>query len=311
MEPASFKASAPGSIMLLGEHSVLQGSRALCTAVNRRATVLLRRQPERRISIESALGQMETSLDNPEYNGKFDFILRAVARISDRIEHGIAIEIETEMPATVGLGSSAAVTVAACAAARALAGLDSSPGLVMDDAVSVVRAVQGKASGADCAASAWGGAVGYRVDPFECVPLDKDYPLTLVYCGYKRKTADVIEMVARRRRRFPEGFNKLDELVGLTVSEGLAAFSEGNWQRLGFLMDFNHGLMESMGVANRDLARSVHILRSQDGVLGAKISGSGLGDCAVALGKPSDDVDLGGERIDIGIDRKGVVVEEA
>lgn len=297
--------------MLMGEHSVLQGGRALSAAVNRRVTVLLRRRPERRISIESSLGQIETSLDNPEYGGKFDFVLRALGRIADHMEEGISAEICSDIPATVGLGSSAAVTVATCAAARALAGLESSRGLVMDEAVSVVRAVQGKASGADCAASVWGGAVGYRIDPLECVPLDRDCPLTLVYCGYKRKTAEVIELVGQRRRLFAEGFNKLDELVSMTVSEGIAAFAGGQWERLGFLMDFNHGLMESMGVANRDLARIVHRLRAQEGILGAKISGSGLGDCAVALGTPPANADLGGERIEVEIDRKGVVVEEA
>lgn len=310
MAPVSFKTSAPGSVMLFGEHSVLRGSRAVCAAVNRRVTVSLHARPECRISIESELGRMDAPLDNPEYGGPFDFVLRAVARYSDVIAGGVAIEIDSDLPTTVGLGSSAAVAVAACAAVRALAGIDTSAGPVMDEAISVVRSVQGRASGADCAASARGGLVGYRLDPFECTSVEQSHPLTLVYCGYKRKTAEVVELVEQRRKEFPEGFNKLNELASLTASESLAAFAAGDWERVGFLMDFNHGLMESMGVANADLARIVHRLRAEDGIFGAKISGSGLGDCAVALGSAGAGSDLGGERIEVEIERNGLVVEE-
>jgi mevalonate kinase len=295
--------------MLMGEHAVLNGARAICCAVNRRVTVTAEIQQERRIDISSALGEFRTSLDNPETDPSFAFVLQACSAMAEELPGGVKLLIESEMSTTLGLGSSAAVTVAACAALRALAGRDCAPPLLFDQALAVVRAVQGRASGADCAASALGGMVGYRMDPRELWRLEQACPISLVYSGYKRKTAEVVELVRARQAEFPEGFNKLYELVHETVSEALRAVEDGDWARLGMLIDFNHGLMESLGVCDPTLARIVHELRACEGVWGAKISGSGLGDCALALGIPHAAAALSGERVDVAIDESGVLVD--
>ena len=52
----SITTSAPGSLMLLGEHAVLEGSRALVCAINRRITVELRVRSDRVVKIVSELG---------------------------------------------------------------------------------------------------------------------------------------------------------------------------------------------------------------------------------------------------------------
>jgi len=295
--------------MLMGEHAVLNGARAICCAVNRRVTVRAEIQPERRIDISSALGEFRTSLDNPETDPSFAFVLQACAAMAEELPGGVKVLIESEMSPTLGLGSSAAVTVAACAALRALAGRDCAATLLFDQALDIVRAVQGRASGADCAASALGGMVGYRMDPRELWRLEHACPISLVYSGYKRKTAEVIELVRARQSDFPEGFNKLYELIHETVSEALQAVEDEDWPRLGMLMNFNHGLMESLGVCDPSLARIVHELRACAGVWGAKISGSGLGDCVVALGIPPADAPLSGERIDVAVDESGVLLD--
>lgn len=307
MGHVSCRFSAPGSVMLMGEHAVLNGSRSICCAIDRRIRLSAEAQDERSISIRSGLGAFETSLDHPDPNPEFEFVVRAFANMADQLRCGVSVEIESDLPETVGLGSSAAVTVCACAAARKLSGMDCDPGLVMDQAIAVVRGVQGRASGADCAASALGGVLGYRMDPPEVCRIANRHPLALVYSGYKRKTAEVIDLVDDRHRIFPEGYNKLFELVNEVVGEGLQAFEDGDWDRLGFLIDFNHGLMESMGVCDAGLSAIVHALRGCKGVLGAKISGSGLGDCAVALGSVPENCVVAGEIIEIEIAEEGLL----
>ncbi|MEN8260526.1 MAG: GHMP kinase, partial [Pseudomonadota bacterium] len=46
----------------------------------------------------------------------------------------------------------------------------------------------------------------------------------------------------------------------------------------------NQELMDEMGVNTPELQEIVSALQESAGVFGAKISGSGLGDCAVGLG---------------------------
>ena len=51
------KASAPGSLMLMGEHAVLHGKKALVCAIDQRISVSLTPREDARISIVSALGE--------------------------------------------------------------------------------------------------------------------------------------------------------------------------------------------------------------------------------------------------------------
>lgn len=308
MGHASFKVSAPGSLMLMGEHAVLNGSRCIVCAVNRRISIACSAINDRKIEIQSKLGAFESPLDNPEPESPFQFAVMAVAHLKDALPGGISLKIESDIPETVGLASSAAVTVASCGAARRLAGLDCSPELVLDASISVVQSVQGRASGADVAAAALGGVLGYRMEPREIFRIEKTFPLALVYSGYKRPTPEVIEIVETRRQQFPEEFNVLYELVHSTVTEALQAIEIEDWRRLGTLMNFNHGLMDAMGVNNADLAKIVFALRRCADIEGAKISGAGLGDCVVGLGKPNSS-DLGGELINVELTTKGLTFE--
>lgn len=309
MERGSFKVSVPGSVMLMGEHAVLRGSRCICAAIARRIEISVEPLVERNLQIESELGNLTVPLDCLDPKPPFEFLLAAFRRFAADMNHGLRIRIDSDIPSDVGFGSSAAVTVAAVAVGCRLAGRECSPRTAIDHALSAVRDVQGRASGADCAASALGGIVGYRMEPFELSPVERSFPLTLVYCGYKRKTAEVIGLVDERASAFKEGFIKLNELVHLSVNEALQAIEEDDWERVGFLMDFNQGLMESMGVCNADLSSILHPLRAAKDILGAKISGSGMGDCVVGLGRASRDLDLQHKVFHIDIAEEGLRFE--
>ena len=311
MERESFKVSVPGSVMLMGEHAVLKGSRCICAAIDRRISIRVEPMTERSVLIESDLGTHTASFDRLDLKSPFEFVLAAFRKFASDLSHGVRLRIESGLPADVGFGSSAAVTVATVAAGCRLSGRESSPRLVIDHALGVVREVQGRASGADCAASALGGIVGYRMDPFELSLVQNRFPLTLVYCGYKRKTAEVIALVQERASAFKEGFIKLNELVHWSVNEALNAVEEQDLKRVGLLMDFNQGLMDSMGVCNADLSSILYQLRAAPEIHGAKISGSGLGDCVVGLGRVDEDFPLPNKIFHLDIAEEGLRFEQA
>jgi mevalonate kinase len=127
------------------------------------------------------------------------------------------------------------------------------------------------------AASVFGGVVAYRVDPQEIHPLAEEFPLTAVYSGSKMKTADVIRYLEERRALNADYFERIFDRMDASVEEVINDFSQ-----LGSKLILNQKLMEEMALSNDALSEIVgHFYAA--GVPG-KISGSGLGDCAVALG---------------------------
>jgi mevalonate kinase len=138
--------------------------------------------------------------------------------------------------------------------------------------------VQGRGSGADVAASVFGGVVVYRADPLEIKPLKQSFPLTAVYYGAKMKTADVIRYLEERRALNADYFERIFDRMDASVGEVMDDFSQ-----LGRMLILNQKLMEEMGLCNAALAEIIEEFKTLK--VPAKISGSGLGDCAIGLGK--------------------------
>ena len=58
-----------------------------------------------------------------------------------------------------------------------------------------------------------------------------------------------------------------------------------NWLALGRMMNIQQGVMNALGVSTPLLNQLVDALKVLPGIYGAKISGSGLGDCIIGLGE--------------------------
>ena len=188
-------ASAPGSLMLFGEHAVLRGFPAIACAVNSRLRVVLEPRGDRLVQVTSDLGRLGTSLDALEIRKPFTFLLTALQHAARPLEHGLDIRVEAEFSSTVGLGSSAAVTVATLAALDRLQDHDAPAGDLLARAIRVIRAVQGLGSGTDAAASLHGGIVLFDPAPQAVTTLPGKPPISLVYSGAKDPTAFVVAAV--------------------------------------------------------------------------------------------------------------------
>lgn len=279
---------APGSLMLMGEHAVLHGCNALCAAIDQEIRVRLQPAADRRVRIDSALGTWEGRLDQLQPAEPFQFVLAALGCAG--LTQGLHLEIEADFAATIGFGSSAAVTVATVAALQAARGLPLDRAAVFSEARAILHQVQGRGSGADLAAATYGGVVRYRAEPLEIEPLRCALPLAAHYCGYKTPTAEVIARLdahwAGRERGRDAIFAEID---GLT-REGVAALRAGDLPRLGGLFDTHARCQEALGCADDTLNHLLRCLRAHPAVLGAKISGSGLGDCVISLAETLPEV---------------------
>jgi len=281
---APITTSAPGSLMLLGEHAVLQGKHALVCAINRRITVHLSPSLKDSVAICSTLGEYQNPLSELGDHPSFRFVLQAIRQHRDRIPSGFELKIDSEFSADIGFGSSAAVTVAMHAALmRWVDGVEPAREALFAQTLETVQAVQGRGSGADLAASVFGGIVGYSTAP-EFHPLNITLPLTAVYCGYKTPTVEAIQKVEALRKDHPAKYDRIYSEIDLGVQEALVALKEDDRMLLGLVLDRNQQLMDEMGVNTPELEEIVAALQNHPDICGAKISGSGLGDCAIGIG---------------------------
>ncbi len=272
--------------MLMGEHAVLRGQPAIVCAISKRMRVELTPRTDKAIRLHSTLGEHETTLDELAPNESFRFVLGAIRACREGLTQGFELEIRSEMSHQMGLGSSAAVTVAVLAALAGAQGKVPDPLCLLESGTKIIRKVQGGVgSGADVAASAYGGCLRYQADKQEVEKLSTTPQLTVLYSGSKTPTPEVIAIVEENRKKQPQLHAELDQLIGDTVRQAFEAAARDDWATMGELMNINQGLMDALGVNNAKLAELVYALREDPNIQGSKISGSGLGDCVVGLGK--------------------------
>ncbi len=282
-----YRASAPGSLFLLGEHAVLHNKRAIVLAIDKRINVTLKPRFDNQIHIHSVLGNLESSINKLTIEKPFQFILAAIKLFEERLKFGFDLFITSEFSSEVGLGSSAAVTVATLAVLEQFVAKEKNVNhlRLFEMAKSIIREVQGVGSGADVAASVYGGVIVYQqYAPYILKKLLFLLPLVVIYSGYKTPTPEVIKKVEKDRSLYPKVFEALYEVMDQTVFEAILLIEQENWPALGRVMDIQQGVMNALGVSTPLLNQLVDALKVLPDIYGVKISGSGLGDCIIGLG---------------------------
>jgi mevalonate kinase len=202
---------------------------------------------------------------------------------ADDPDAGLDLSVESSIPLGAGLGSSAAVVVAAIDAAARELGATIDRAELADRAFQVEHEVQdGQASRADTYCSTMGGAV--RVQGDDCRRLDgvDQLPFVVGYDGGAGDTGELVAGVRELRDQHPFAADTVGA-IGDLVREGERLLrGDQPLAELGELMDFNHGLLSALGVSARSLDAMVWAAR-ESGAYGAKLTGAGGGGCVVVL----------------------------
>jgi mevalonate kinase len=292
--------SAPGKVYLFGEHAVVYGEPAVPCAIERRARVTARERDDGRLRVDAddltldgfTVTYSGETDDRPDVNVPTPLVQAAMGYVSGAVEQareaadapdvGFDLTVESDIPLGAGLGSSAAVVVAAIDAATRELGVTLPPEEVADRAYRVEYEVQdGQASRADTFCSAMGGAVRVQGEDARRLTGVPNLPFVVGYDGGAGDTGELVAGV----RALKEEYGFADDTVaaiGDLVREGETALKAGDLDELGRLMDFNHGLLSALGVSSRSLDAMVWAARDAD-AYGAKLTGAGGGGCIVAL----------------------------
>lgn len=221
-------ASAPGKVILFGEHFVVYGSSAILCAIDRRVHVGAAKSDG--IRITSEMGTLECESFSRDA-ADVDPVLRPlyhIAKVACRMagrSGGITLDVKSEIPPGAGLGSSSACCVAGAVAALRVLGQHPghNMGTVMRVAIEAERTAFPNASGADTAASALGGMITYDIrSGWATIGRQKGGPgfgLVVSDSGTKHNTESVVGMVSGFRDSHPEEFEELSRMESGLVSD--------------------------------------------------------------------------------------------
>jgi mevalonate kinase len=285
------KGQGAGKLILFGEHAVVYGQPAIVTGLPIGAEAEVRPSDGEESTVrllDGTNGELFLVTDTGETEESIADALRAIVGTFDNLDSPIDADVTIHIPIGAGLGSSAAF---AAALARGIADLIDDTDSVEDAVRASENVFHGNASGIDQAAALSGGLFYFRRDQTDLqAPIDApEFYVSICPAGPSAPTADMVEGVAQLNRREPQLVEYLNMLIGDIARAASKALDMGDWDRLGELMDMNHGALCSLGVSTAELDSACHVAR-QAGAYGAKLTGAGGGGCVFALTpeEPSD-----------------------
>ena len=277
------KASSPAKVILFGEHFVVYGVKAILCAVDKRITVTAETIRENKISIKSNIGNLESE-PNREIS-KINSPLKPFYYLANKLiknqNTGIQIDIESEIPLGVGLGSSSACCVAGAAAISRLF-KKTSKEEILELAIEAEKTIFENTSGADCTVCTYGGIMEYdKKNGYRKIESKPNFHLVIANSNIEHSTKSVVESVNQFKQKDEDVFSTLCDKESKLVQDVLELLKENNIIELGKKISENQEYLETIGVSNNKLRNMIQT--GQRKSFGAKITGAGGGGCIFAL----------------------------
>jgi len=285
--------SAPGKVILSGEHSVVYGYPCLVAAVGLRSEASVEAIPEGVIEVTSdKLGRQSFRLTEIGGEGQglspIAYVAASALKRAGR-EGGLRIRVSSQIPIGSGLGSSASVLVSVASACSNALGLRIGPDEIAAMASEGEEKVHLRPSGVDVNVALHGGTILYRKGgPLERVKYPEGIGLILGHTGSTRKTGDMVKRVADLAESSRDLFDICLRSLGDITARMSQALTESDMVEVGRMMLLNHTVLCLLGVSSEALNRLV-ISAIKSNALGAKLTGAGGGGCIVAIAPPGEE----------------------
>ena len=279
------KASAPGKIILFGEHAVVYGRPALAVPVTQvHADVDVSASPRAGIWIEAPDIDLYTELNAiPSDHPLASVIHNLFFSLGIDPFPALDIRITSTIPVASGLGSGAAVSAALT---RALAAFLSKP--LTDEQVSsfvyeIEKIHHSTPSGIDNSVIAYARPVFFiKGKPIETFKVGTPFTIVIGDTGVSAPTKESVGDVRRLWTMDKVRWDSVFDEIGQIAMTACRAIQDGRPALLGGLMDQNQSLLQELTVSSPELDRLVDAARKA-GALGAKLSGGGRGGNMIAL----------------------------
>jgi mevalonate kinase len=284
----AFSASAPGKIILFGEHAVVYHRPAIAVPVEQvsaKAVVSADlRGPAGSVQIQApGIGLTAQLSELPDSHPLAAAILDTASALGVKRIPACTIKITSTIPVAAGMGSGAAVSVAILRALSAYLGHPLSDEQVCQLAYEVEKIHHGTPSGIDNTVITYARPVYFVKDrPIEQLQPRQLFTLVIGDTGIQSPTSTTVGIVRKAWQQHKDEFEALFDSTGAIVDSARTSIEGGMIELLGPLMDANHGLLRKLGVSCPELDKLVQAAR-EAGALGAKLSGGGQGGNMIAL----------------------------
>jgi len=316
--------SAPGKLMLFGEHAVVYNRPCIVTAVDQRmrATITFVDSPEFFLEAPdvkiTGYKKSMTELGVGAIPKGAKFVEIAIKNFSEKygLQFGVQVTTKSEFSSLFGFGSSSASTVCVIKALSELSGKKLSQKAIFELAYKTVLDIQGEGSGFDIAAAVYGGTLYYVIGGKVIQPLNIDLlPFIVAYSGFKADTVTLINAVKATYNKYPQIIEGIYTEIETIVELAKKSLIKKDWLSVGELMNINQGYLSSLGVSRKKLVDMIYSARDS-GAYGAKLSGAGGGDCIIVLAPNTKKVAVekaiiqaGGEVISVKTNAEGVRID--
>jgi mevalonate kinase len=277
------KASAPGKVILFGEHFVVYGVKAILCAINKRIRVTAEKSEENKISIKSNIGNLTLEPNKliSEINSPLKPFYYLANKMIQNQNTGIEIIVESDIPLGVGLGSSSACCVAGAAAISRLFN-ETSKEEILKLAIEAEKTIFENTSGADCTVCTYGGIMEYdKENGFKKIESEPNFHLVIANSNIEHSTESIVARVREFKERDETRFVTLCNNESKLVKDVLRFLKENNIKEIGDKAIRNQEYLETIGISNDKLREMIQI--GQNKSFGAKITGAGGGGCIFAL----------------------------
>ena len=278
-------ASAPGKIILFGEHFVVHGTKAILAAIDKRVTVTSTFTENKTIKVNSELGTIEVPISS-SHEEAWRVLFRPFVYLANEMitsnqdVNGLEITINSDIPIGVGLGSSSACCVSAVAS---ISGLfkELSSEEILEMSIEAEKTIFPDTSGADCAVCTYGGMIEHP----SIEKIDNTFVLNLLIANsmIPHNTKNSVEKVNKFKENDEERFSQLCDLETKLIDEVVTAMKNNDTTAFGLKMSENQKYLEEIQISNDTLRDMISSLKEIS--LGTKITGAGDGGCIIALVK--------------------------
>jgi len=286
--------SAPGKIILFGEHAVVYGRPALAIPVNQvHVDVKVLDSSRAGIWISApGIGLLAELNSLPADHPIASVILKLFSPpfsspqyLEEKMkgQRGVEISITSTIPVAAGLGSGAAVSVALIRALALHVAYPLTNEHLNDLVYEIEKLHHGTPSGIDNTVITYNKPVYFiKGQPIETFKVGRPFTIVIGDTGIAALTKESVEDVRRLWLKDKTSFEGVFNEVGKIAFIARGSIESGKPDLLGGLMDKNHALLQRMTVSSPELDRLVDAAHSA-GALGAKLSGGGRGGNMIAL----------------------------